>query len=105
MKKMKRNTFLQKCKIGMLLALLTVIVTVIKPPAKAFAFQVTPIEMVEMYSTSATPVYATPDLFSPVVVYLNRFTNVRVLALQTMDFSGGFERHLLYTWTIYGGSN
>lgn len=45
MKKMKRNTFLQKCKIGMLLALLTVIVTVIKPPAKAFAFQVTLIEI------------------------------------------------------------
>lgn len=85
MKKMK-NIFLQKCKIGMLLALLTIIVTVIKPPAKAFAFQVTPIEMVEMYSTSATPVYATPDLFSPVVVYLNRFTNVRVFGITDNGF-------------------
>lgn len=99
MKKMKKNIFLQKYKIGMLLALLTIIVTVIKPPAKAFAFQVTPIEMVEMYSTSATPVYATPDLFSPVVVYLNRFTNVRVFGITDNGF---FQVDLNGTYYIPG---
>lgn len=86
MRRIKNNAFLQKCKIGILLVLLTVIVSVIKAPATAYAFHVTPIEMVEMYSTSATPVYATPDLFSPVVVYLNRFTNVRVFGITDNGF-------------------
>lgn len=58
----------------------------IKPPATAYAFNVMPIEVVEMYSTSATPVYATPDLFSPVVVYLDRFTNVRVNGITDNGF-------------------
>ncbi len=55
-------------------------------PATAYAFNVTPIDVVEMYATSATPVYATPDLLSPVVVYLDRFTNVRVNGITDNGF-------------------
>ena len=83
---MKKKSFLQKCKTGFMLAVLTAVVAWIKPPATALAFNVTPIQMVEMYATSATPVYAVPDVYSPVVVYLERFTNVRVFGITDNGF-------------------
>lgn len=55
-------------------------------PAKSYAFEVTPIATVELYSTSATPVYAQPDVFSPIVVYLDRFINVRVTGITDNGF-------------------
>lgn len=55
-------------------------------PAVSFAFNVTPINMVEMYTTSGTPVYAVPDVLSPVVVYIDRFTNVRVNGITDNGF-------------------
>ena len=67
-------------KIAVLAAALTVSVACQKP-VTSLAFNVTPISVVEMYSTSATPVYATPDVFSPIVVYLDRFVNVRVTGI------------------------
>lgn len=57
-----------------------------RQPATAYAFNVTPIGVVEMYTTSGTPVYATPDVFSPVVVYLERFVNVRVTGITDNGF-------------------
>lgn len=96
---MKKNSLWQKCKTGILLAILTVFVTVIKPPATAFAFNVIPIDMIEMYSTSATPVYATPDVYSPVVVYLDRFINVRVFGITDNGF---FQVDLNGTYYIPG---
>lgn len=58
----------------------------LQKPATSFAFNVTPVSVVEMYSTSGTPVYAAPDVFSPVVVYLDRFTNVRVNGITDNGF-------------------
>ena len=72
-------------KIAVLLAALTVAVACQKP-VTSLAFSVTPISVVEMYSTSATPVYATPDVFSPVVVYLDRFVNVRITGITDNGF-------------------
>ena len=77
MKRMRKYLALAAV-LGTLLAL--------KPSVMAYAFNVTPIEMVEMYSTSGTPVYATPDVFSPVVEYLDRFTNVRVNGITDNGF-------------------
>ena len=72
-------------KIAVLAAALTVAVACQKP-VTSLAFNVTPISVVEMYSTSATPVYATPDVFSPVVVYLDRFVNVRITGITDNGF-------------------
>lgn len=72
-------------KIVTLAAALTIAV-VCQKPVTSYAFDVTPISVVEMYSTSATPVYATPDVFSPVVVYLDRFVNVRVTGITDNGF-------------------
>ena len=83
---MKMKSILQKCKTGITLAMLTAVVALINPPSTALAFNVTPITMVEMYTTSGTPVYATPDVYSPVVVYLERFTNVRVFGITDNGF-------------------
>lgn len=86
---MKNNIvkkFTSRLKLGMVLAAVTAAFAVLKPPVTACAFNVIPIAMVEMYSTSATPVYAAPDVLSPVVVYLERFTNVRVYGITDTGF-------------------
>lgn len=83
---MMKKSILRKLKLGMALAVVTVAAAAITPPVTALAFNVTPIEMVEMYTTSGTPVYATPDVLSPVVVYLDRFTNVRVFGITDNGF-------------------
>lgn len=90
---------LRKLKTGLALAAVTAAVVVMAPPALACAFHVTPIEMVEMYTTSGTPVYAAPDVFSPVVVYLDRFTNVRVYGITDNGF---FQVDLNGTFYIPG---
>lgn len=75
-------------KIGrkLLLAIaLFLIIGAFQKPAQAYAFYVTPTSM-ELYSTSATPVYAAPDIFTPVVLYLDRFTNVRVTGITDNGF-------------------
>ena len=54
-------------------------------PAQAHAFYIIPMQM-EMYSTSATPIYAAPDVFTPVVTYLDRFLNVRVTGITDNGF-------------------
>ena len=95
MKKFMRHRF----KIGMMLAVVTAIFVMIKTPATAYAFNVTPITMVEMYTTSGTPVYATPDVLSPVVVYLDRFINVRVYGITDNGF---FQVDLNGTYYIPG---
>lgn len=82
----KQKSYLGMIKLCMALAAVIAIAMAVKPPATAYAFNVTPIDVVEMYSTSATPVYAVPDLFSPVVVYLDRFTNVRVNGITDNGF-------------------
>jgi hypothetical protein len=57
----------------------------IAKPSKSYAFNVTPID-VKMYTTSGTPVYATPDVFSNVVTYLDRFVNVRITGITDNGF-------------------
>lgn len=84
--KRQKESILRKLKLCAALVAAAASVAVMKPPATALAFNVTPIEMVEMYTTSGTPVYATPDVFSPVVVYLERFTNVRVYGITDNGF-------------------
>jgi len=97
--KKQKEWVLRKIKLGMALAAVTAAVVAMKPPATAYAFEVTPIQMVEMYTTSGTPVYATPDLLSPVVVYLDRFTNVRVYGITDNGF---FQVDLNGTYYIPG---
>ncbi len=82
----RKKTIVHQLRSGMALAVILAAVVLLDPPATAYAFNVTPIEMVEMYTTSGTPVYATPDVFSPVVVYLERFTNVRVYGITDNGF-------------------
>lgn len=64
---------------------LIMIIGALKAPAQAYALNIIPMSL-EMYSTSATPVYAAPDVFSPVVVYLDRFINVRVTGITENGF-------------------
>lgn len=66
-------------------AALLLIAVVFTSPAQAYALNIIPMQM-EMYSTSATPVYASPDVFSPVVTYLDRFLNVRVTGITENGF-------------------
>ena len=74
-------------RVKLILALTVILLTtmVLQPSASAYALSVTPID-VKMYTTSGTPVYATPDVFSPVVMYLDRFVNVRVTGITDNGF-------------------
>lgn len=54
-------------------------------PMKTYALSVTPIQ-VKMYTTSGTPVFASPDLYSGVVVYMERFVNVTVTGITDNGF-------------------
>lgn len=74
------------CKQLIIAAVLLIAALVIKSPAQAYALSITPIATVEMYSTSGTPVYAVPDLYSPVVLILDRFINVRVTGITDNGF-------------------
>lgn len=94
-----KKLILRKLKLGIILAAAIAATVVMRPPATALAFNVTPIQMVEMYTTSGTPVYATPDVLSPVVVYLDRFTNVRVYGITDNGF---FQVDLNGTYYIPG---
>lgn len=94
-----KKLILRKLKLGIILAAAIAAIVVMRPPATALAFNVTPIQMVEMYTTSGTPVYATPDMLSPVVVYLDRFTNVRVYGITDNGF---FQVDLNGTYYIPG---
>jgi hypothetical protein len=60
-------------------------VAVLGKPSTSYAFDVTPVSM-EMYSTSGTPVYATPDVLSNVVTYLDRFLKVQVTGITDNGF-------------------
>lgn len=72
---------------GMILACaLTILLAAFAPSASAYALSVTPIQEVQMYTTSGTPVYAVPDVYSPVVMYLERFVNVRVNGITDNGF-------------------
>lgn len=54
-------------------------------PITTYALSVTPVN-VKMYTTSGTPVFATPDLYSSVVVYIERFVNVTVTGITDNGF-------------------
>ncbi len=54
-------------------------------PVTSYALSVTPVN-VKMYTTSGTPVFATPDLTSGVVVYIERFVNVTVTGITENGF-------------------
>ena len=54
-------------------------------PIKAYAYGITQTD-VKMYTTSGTPVYATPDVNSGVVAYLERFVNVTVTGITDNGF-------------------
>ncbi len=76
-----------KKKIKLLLALVAAfaVIAAVDKPSKAYAINVTPIS-IELYSTSGTPVYAVPDVFSNIVVVLDRFVNVRVTGITDNGF-------------------
>ncbi len=80
--KIKKKHFIK----GLVLIVVFGIVLFCRQPATAFALQITPLAMTEMYTTSGTPVYAAPDVYSPVVVYLDRFINVRVTGITDNGF-------------------
>ena len=73
-----------------LAAALLVIAVAFTTPARAHAVNIIPMQM-EMYSTSATPVYAAPDVFSPIVTHLERFINVRVTGIARSPARGLFS--------------
>lgn len=54
-------------------------------PATSYAYNVTQTD-VKMYTTSGTPVYASPDIQSAVVVWLERFVNVTVTGITDNGF-------------------
>lgn len=54
-------------------------------PVTTYALSVTPVS-VKMYTTSGTPVFAAPDLYSGVVVYIERFVNVTVTGITDNGF-------------------
>jgi hypothetical protein len=54
-------------------------------PSTAYASSITPVE-VNMYTTSGTPVYATPDVFTNIVTYIDRFVCVRVTGITDNGF-------------------
>lgn len=95
----QKKSILRRLKLGMVLTAVLAAAVMLDPPATAYAFNVIPIEMVEMYTTSGTPVYATPDVLTPVVVYLDRFTNVRVYGITDNGF---FQVDLNGTYYIPG---
>lgn len=76
-----------KKKIKMLLALTAafILLAAFNPPSKSYALNITPVSM-ELYTTSGTPVYAAPDVFSNIVLYLDRFVNVRVTGITDNGF-------------------
>lgn len=69
----------------LLFSIVLVIVLSVKGPAKAYAFNVTSVDMA-MYATSGTPVYATPDISSKVVVYIDRHCGVKVTGITDNGF-------------------
>lgn len=83
----------------LLIAAALVTAVFLQKPVTSLAFNVIPIDVVEMYATSATPVYAAPDVFSPVLAYLDRFTNVRVNGITDNGF---FQVDLNGTYYIPG---
>lgn len=56
------------------------------PAAQVQAAEIIPIDTIELYSTSGTPVYAEPNVYSQIVLYLDRFTNVRVTGITDTGF-------------------
>lgn len=77
---------MKKLKLIFALAVMFAAIAVVSQPATAYAFDIIPIDVVEMYTTSGTPVYAAPDVFSNVVIYLDRFVNVRVTGITDNGF-------------------
>lgn len=72
-------------KYGMLSILLVSCAICMLKPTKVYALSVTPVN-VKMYTTSGTPVFASPDVYSGVVVYLERFVNVTVTGITDNGF-------------------
>lgn len=56
------------------------------PAVQVQAAEIIPIDTIELYSTSGTPVYAEPNVYSQIVLYLDRFTNVRVTGITDTGF-------------------
>lgn len=67
--------------------LLTIFIFVgtIQIPTKSYAMNIIPVNT-KMYTTSGTAVYAKPDVYSGVVLYLERFVNVTVTGITENGF-------------------
>jgi hypothetical protein len=76
---------LSKLKAFIAVTAFVVSIAVFGKPNTSYALTVIPVN-VTLYSTSGTPVYATPNVFSNVVVYLDRFVNVRVTGITDNGF-------------------
>lgn len=61
------------------------IIGCVNQPLRTHALAITPVD-VKMYATSGTPVYAAPDVYANVVVYLERFVNVTVTGITDNGF-------------------
>ena len=77
---------MKRVKLILVLTVVLLAAMALQPSNSAYALSVTPMAEVQMYTTSGTPVYAVPDVFSPVAMYLERFTNVRVNGITDNGF-------------------
>lgn len=72
-------------KLTAILLLVCMISCSLLPATHSHALSITQVDT-KMYTTSGTPVYATPDVYASVVTYLNRFTNVTVTGITDNGF-------------------
>ena len=80
-----KHAWKRLCGYGVMGLLMTVCLICLYKPTKTYALAVTPVN-VKMYTTSGTPVFAAPDLYSGVVVYMERFVNVTVTGITDNGF-------------------
>lgn len=77
----------KKCmkKCTLFLFIMSFIIQLLEPVAVNAANNVTPY-VAKMYSTSGTPVYAQPDIYTPIVVIIERFVQINVTGITNNGF-------------------
>lgn len=77
---------MKKIKNVLISAAMFSLTMIFAPAVLAEAAETISIDTIELYSTSGTPVYAEPNVYSNIVLYLDRFTNVRVTGITDTGF-------------------
>lgn len=77
---------MKKVKSILIIAAMLTLTVMFIPAAQVQAAEIISIDTIELYSTSGTPVYAEPNVYSQIVLYLDRFTNVRVTGITDTGF-------------------